>query len=71
MEITEEKLKFLEDYQNGTDAEREAMDTRYGKEEIRLMIEEVTSESWMSENCKPCPNCKIPIQVTICRLNNT
>jgi len=60
---------LLESYENGSHAEREALEKLYGKEQLigglrnRNEIREIMSDHWMAENSKPCPRCHIPIEV--------
>jgi hypothetical protein len=56
-------MKLLEAYDNGTDAEREALMKLVGKERLKMLVNELKTENWIANNSKPCPWCKTSIEV--------
>ena len=42
-------MKLLEAYDNGTDAEREALMKLVGKERLKMLVNELKTENWKYE----------------------
>lgn len=57
-----EKQKILNDYNNGSDAEKEALEKRYGKEPLKRALGTLLSEKWIESFSKACPRCKANIE---------
>lgn len=58
----EEKMKLIQEYENGDASTKLNLEKRYGKKQILLLLDDVKSESWISSNSKPCPNCNVAIE---------
>lgn len=58
----EEKMKLLNEYEGGDENTKSRLEKRYGKKQIQLLLQDIKSESWISTNSKPCPNCNIAIE---------
>lgn len=56
-------MKLLNEYEGGDENTKLRLEKRYGKKQIQLLLQDVKSESWISTNSKPCPNCNIAIEV--------
>lgn len=57
-----EKKELLNQYYNGTDAEKEAMEKRYGKEKIKRELDALLSQTWIENFSKSCPKCNTKIE---------
>ncbi|VDO01293.1 unnamed protein product [Rodentolepis nana] len=53
---------LVERYNNAGEQGQELMNKKHGRLNILKVIDEVASNSYITSNCKPCPNCKSPIQ---------
>lgn len=58
----DEARDLVERYNNAGEQGQEMMEKQHGKLNILKIIDEVASNSFIASNCKPCPNCKSPIQ---------
>ncbi|VDL18721.1 unnamed protein product [Hymenolepis diminuta] len=58
----DEARDLVERYNNAGEQGQEMMEKQYGRLNILKLIDEVASNSFIFSNCKPCPNCKSPIQ---------
>lgn len=50
-------------YTEGTPAEKKALLNAYGKKQLGLLVDNILSEQWVQKESKPCPHCKVPIEV--------
>ncbi|XP_002163123.1 E3 ubiquitin-protein ligase RNF14 isoform X1 [Hydra vulgaris] len=57
-----ELKKLREAYLNGTAEEKEYLEKRYGKKQLKQAVEEHFSETWLENNSKKCPNCSTYIE---------
>jgi E3 ubiquitin-protein ligase RNF14 len=57
---------IVDKYVNGDDRERSILEARYGKTNIKRMVdmylEEQANAAWIKENSTPCPNCQLDIE---------
>lgn len=61
--VSEEEYKRLADnYKNATEDEKSIMEQRYGKHNLRQVIENCNSEEWIKKHSKNCPKCERAIQ---------
>ncbi|XP_055341536.1 uncharacterized protein LOC129590367 [Paramacrobiotus metropolitanus] len=61
--LTDEQKKQIRDEWNAADERRrEEMRKQYGAENIKFAFQDAESEEWITQNSKPCPKCKTPIQ---------
>ena len=61
--VREFEAEFLyEQYVTGTKKEKEYLERKYGKKQLKK-LEQAFSENWVSAYTKPCPKCKVPIEV--------
>ncbi|VDK27383.1 unnamed protein product, partial [Taenia asiatica] len=52
---------LVERYNNAGPEGKNMLETQHGKLNILKLIQEVASTTFISTECKPCPNCKSPI----------
>ncbi|KAM7540853.1 hypothetical protein Aperf_G00000041572 [Anoplocephala perfoliata] len=57
-----EARDLVERYRNAGEQGQQMMEKQHGRLNILKLIDEVASNSFIVSNCKPCPNCKSPIQ---------
>lgn len=57
-----DKKKLLTEYHEGTDAEKEILEKRYGRERLRRELEAMLSEKWIENFSKACPKCNAHIE---------
>jgi len=55
--------KLRKEYLEGTEAEKELLEKRYGKKVMIRIVEEGFSEEWLENHSKKCPSCSTQIQV--------
>lgn len=58
----DEKKKLLNEYRNGTDAEKEELEKRYGKQKLKRELDAMLSETWIENFSKACPKCNAHIE---------
>ncbi len=59
--------ELVQRYQTAGPQGKSQMEYEYGKVNLEKLIEENASNQFIGSQCKPCPNCKSPIQVrSIC-----
>lgn len=58
----DEKKELLNQYYNGTDSEKEALEKRYGKEKLRRELDALLSQTWIENFSKSCPKCNTKIE---------
>lgn len=56
-----EARDLVERYDNAGPDGKNMLETQHGKLNILKLIQEVASNTFISTQCKPCPNCKSPI----------
>ncbi|KAL3211986.1 hypothetical protein MRX96_008242 [Rhipicephalus microplus] len=61
-----EQRAIRDEYLSATPAGKQAMEKRYGKRTLQLLVDESLTQDWMQENSKKCPHCSISIEV--CKL---
>lgn len=47
---------------NGSDADRQELEQRYGKKAVRTVLEESHALQWIDDNCRRCPHCDSSIE---------
>lgn len=57
-----EQRAIREEYLSATPAAKQAMEKRYGKRTLQLLVDESLTQDWMQENSKKCPHCGISIE---------
>lgn len=65
--VLDEKQKLFETYSNASKEEKLVMEKTYGKKQLALLVESTLSEKYIEKQSKPCPHCKIPIEVHLSR----
>lgn len=58
----DEVRKLMEQYENGTETEKLFLEKQYGKSRLRRMINDLTSQEWLTDNSKTCPRCNAHIE---------
>ena len=58
---TEHKA-LLQEYLGADATRKAALEKRYGARQLSTMAANFLSESYKSNNAKPCPNCRAPIE---------
>lgn len=58
----DEKKSLLDRYRNGTEAEKEEMEKRYGKDKLRRELDSLLSQTWIENFSKACPKCNAKIE---------
>lgn len=53
---------LLNQYNNGTDSEKEELEKRYGKERLRRELDALLSHTWIENFSKSCPKCSTKIE---------
>jgi hypothetical protein len=61
----DERQKLYEEYTKASKDERTLMEKTYGKKQLNLMVESTLSEKYIEKESKPCPHCKVPIEVSL------
>jgi len=59
---SKELLKLREQYLAATDDEKLALEKRYGRKVLKNAVEELYSESWLSQFTQTCPSCNTKIE---------
>jgi len=59
---SKEQRALITEYMGANGSEKELMEKRYGKRQLETMVNNLLSETYLSENTKPCPKCQAPIQ---------
>ncbi|GAB6026474.1 E3 ubiquitin-protein ligase rnf14 [Chamberlinius hualienensis] len=59
---SEERRKLYERYKNGSEEEKMVLDSRYGRLQMRHLVDLTLSESWVDEHSKQCPHCRSNIE---------
>jgi len=59
---SKEQRALLTEYMGANQSEKALLEKRYGKRQLTIMLETFMSETYLSDNTKPCPNCRAPIQ---------
>eukprot|EP00794_Sanderia_malayensis_P007348 gene7349-8167_t len=54
--------RVRKEYSRGTAKERAKLEQRYGKKNLKYLLEESVSEKWIKDNAKKCPYCSVIIQ---------
>nr|XP_037276940.1 E3 ubiquitin-protein ligase RNF14-like isoform X2 [Rhipicephalus microplus] len=57
-----EQRAIRDEYLSATPAGKQAMEKRYGKRTLQLLVDESLTQDWMQENSKKCPHCSISIE---------
>uniref|UniRef100_G3MKP3 RBR-type E3 ubiquitin transferase n=1 Tax=Amblyomma maculatum TaxID=34609 RepID=G3MKP3_AMBMU len=57
-----EKRAIRDEYLSATPAAKQAMEKRYGRRTLQLLVDESLTQDWMQENSKKCPHCAISIE---------
>ena len=57
-----ELIKLRQLYLNGSAEEKENLEKRYGKKQLKQAVEEHFSEVWLESNSKKCPHCSTSIE---------
>ncbi|CAD5111223.1 unnamed protein product [Dimorphilus gyrociliatus] len=61
--IRPEDMQSIRDaYLKANSSEKAALEREYGQKTIKKLIEEMSSNEWLKENSKKCPNCRTFIQ---------
>lgn len=60
--ISKDREAIIQSYRSGDSAACVKLEKRYGRENLKKMLEEYDNAVWMKENSKPCPSCNAPIQ---------
>ena len=47
---------------NCAEDKKTLLEKRYGKRRLQIMTDNLMSETYLTENTKPCPKCQAPIQ---------
>jgi E3 ubiquitin-protein ligase RNF14 len=53
---------LITDYMASEGRDKALMEKRYGKKQLQSMVDNLMTETYMTDNTKPCPNCQAPIQ---------
>merc|ERR1712241_255759 len=59
---SKEQRALLTEYMGANQSEKTLLEKRYGKRQLTIMVETLQSETYLTDNTKPCPNCRAPIQ---------
>lgn len=59
-----EQRAIREEYLSASGAAKQAMEKRYGRRTLQLLVDESLTQDWMQENSKRCPHCSIAIEVS-------
>uniref|UniRef100_A0A1E1XD30 RBR-type E3 ubiquitin transferase n=1 Tax=Amblyomma aureolatum TaxID=187763 RepID=A0A1E1XD30_9ACAR len=57
-----EQRAIRDEYLSATPAAKQAMEKRYGRRTLQLLVDESLTQDWMQENSKKCPHCGISIE---------
>lgn len=57
-----EQRAIRDEYLSATPAGKQAMEKRYGKRTLQLLVDESLTQDWMQQNSKKCPHCSISIE---------
>lgn len=57
-----EQRAIREEYLSANAATKQAMEKRYGRRTLQLLVDESLTQDWMQENSKRCPHCSIAIE---------
>lgn len=55
----------MKEYQGASENQRLQMETRYGKKQLQMLVENTMSENWINVNSQHCPRCNAAIEVCI------
>ncbi|KAI1292111.1 E3 ubiquitin-protein ligase RNF14 [Halotydeus destructor] len=58
----DDRRQTLTMYKNATPEEKQELEKKYGKLQLQKALNEFLNENWITESCKPCPSCKVPIE---------
>lgn len=58
----EERLKIVDEYLHANSMDKQAMEQRYGRQQLRQLIDNTLSEEWVRGNSKSCPRCRANIE---------
>ncbi|XP_076232675.1 E3 ubiquitin-protein ligase RNF14-like isoform X2 [Calliopsis andreniformis] len=53
--------KLVQEYMNGNKYQRKLLEEKYGRKEVRKVIEKHMTNEYLKKNAKPCPNCQTMI----------
>lgn len=59
---SKEQMELITKYMGAEGQEKSLLEKRYGKKQLQTMVDNFESETYLSENSKPCPKCQILIQ---------
>ncbi|XP_063981477.1 E3 ubiquitin-protein ligase RNF14-like isoform X2 [Diachasmimorpha longicaudata] len=57
-----EKQKLVNEYENASDSQKEMLESRYGKKQLQILVENSRSENWITKNSHNCPHCNAAIE---------
>ncbi|XP_011314639.1 E3 ubiquitin-protein ligase RNF14 [Fopius arisanus] len=57
-----DKQRLVSEYEAATDAQKLALENRYGKKQLQMLVENTMSENWISNNSHNCPHCNAAIE---------
>ncbi|XP_055349366.1 E3 ubiquitin-protein ligase RNF14-like [Paramacrobiotus metropolitanus] len=57
-----EKRLIVDEYEKADSQTKLSMEKRYGKTRLKNLGDEIKAEDWVSQNSKPCPKCKFPVE---------
>ncbi|KAF7407221.1 hypothetical protein HZH66_001758 [Vespula vulgaris] len=57
-----EKQQLVKEYQAASDNTRLQMETKYGKRQLQMLVENTMSENWIDVNSRHCPRCNAAIE---------